>query len=68
MSTKTQTAPKMTFAENAAFQLSVAFEKESPLIRGWNAGSDPDVLAAVTAYNERERARVKAAALAALKL
>lgn len=69
MTTNTQAAaPQMTFVENAAFQLSVAMEKESAVVRGWNAGSDPDVLAAVGAYNDRERARCKAAALASLKL
>lgn len=69
MTTKTQAAaPQMTFIEKLAFNASVALEKDSALIRGWEAGNDPDVKAAVAAYNDREKARCKAAALASLKL
>ena len=59
---------RMTFVERIAFEASVALEKESPIVRGWNTGNDPQILAAVEQYNEAQRTRCLTAALATLKL
>ena len=67
MTTKTNAA-KMTLVEKIGFEASVALEKDTALLRGWQTGNDPAVIEAVAAYNEREAARCRQAALASLKL
>ncbi len=60
--------PTMSVVERAAFEASVAMDKESALVRGWNTGNEPEIQQAISAYNESERLRCKAAALHLLKL
>lgn len=64
----TTTNPSMSRTERAGFELSVAFSKENPFVRGWETGNDPEVQARIESYNQRERERCKAAALALLDL
>lgn len=53
----------MTVIERAFYEVSAAVDKDTPMVRGWNAANTPAVQAAITQYNVREAARCEAAAL-----
>jgi hypothetical protein len=58
----------MTTIERIGFEASVSLEKDNAFLRGWRVGNDEVVVAKVAAYNAREFARCKAAALELLDL
>lgn len=55
--------PTMSVMERLGFEASIALERDTSLARGWKAGNDPAVKAAIETCNAREQARCTAAAL-----